>query len=149
MGSTTKAAEYAAKAIALDPKLVEAHEFLANLLLEDMQDRTRRCKEADTAIALSPYAGAGRVGCAGCDGGPRRRHVLADKNAEADAWLAKIKAVNPGYGEGYAIVARHLVLNRRYEDGVAYYRKAIEADPKDVGGAVGAGDQSDAAGRGG
>ena len=40
--------------------------------------------------------------------------LLADKNAEADAWLAKIKAVNPGYGEGYAIVAQHLVLNRRY-----------------------------------
>ena len=35
-----------------------------------------------------------------------------------------------GYGEGYAIVARHLVLNRRFEDGVAYYRKAIAADPK-------------------
>ncbi len=57
--------------------------------------------------------------------------LLADKNAEADAWLAKIKAVNPGYGEGYAIVARHLVLNRRYPEGVAYYRKAIAADPKD------------------
>ena len=28
--------------------------------------------------------------------------LLADKNADADAWLAKIKAVNPGYGEGYA-----------------------------------------------
>jgi tetratricopeptide (TPR) repeat protein len=39
--------------------------------------------------------------------------------------------VNPGYGEGYAIVARHLVLNRRYPDAVAYDRKAIEADPRD------------------
>ena len=38
--------------------------------------------------------------------------------------------VNPTYGEGYALVAHHLVLNRRYEDGVAYYRKAIEADPQ-------------------
>ena len=36
----------------------------------------------------------------------------------------------PSYGEGYAIVAHHLVLNRRYEDGIAYYRKAIEADPQ-------------------
>ena len=34
------------------------------------------------------------------------------------------------YGEGYALIAHHLVLNRRYEDGIAYYRKAIEADPR-------------------
>ncbi len=27
-------------------------------------------------------------------------------------------------------MAWHLVLNRRYPEGVAYYRKAIEADPK-------------------
>ena len=38
--------------------------------------------------------------------------------------------VNPRYGEGYALVAHHLVLNRRYADGIAYYRKAIEADPR-------------------
>ena len=38
--------------------------------------------------------------------------------------------MNPSYGEGYALVGHHLVLNIRYEDGVAYYRKAIEADPQ-------------------
>ncbi len=42
----------------------------------------------------------------------------------------RIQQVNPTYGEGYAIVAHHLVLNRRYEDAVAYYRKAIAADPQ-------------------
>lgn len=54
--------------------------------------------------------------------------VLADRSP--DAWLDRIRQVNPAYGEGYAIVAYHLVLNRRYEDGIAYYRKAIEADPR-------------------
>jgi len=54
--------------------------------------------------------------------------LLADRSP--DAWLDKIRAVNPTYGEGYALVAHHLVLNRRYDDGVAYYRKAIEADPQ-------------------
>ena len=69
-------------------------------------------------------------GCAGCDGDPAAADLLADKNADADAWLAKIKAVNPGYGEGYAIVAHHLELHYRYEDAMAYYRKAMEADPE-------------------
>ena len=54
--------------------------------------------------------------------------ILADRSP--DAWLEKIHQVNPTYGEGYAIVAHHLVINRRYEDGIAYYRKAIEADPQ-------------------
>ena len=131
-GFDDKAAEYISRAIALDPKMVEAHEFLANMLLEDLKI-DEAGKEADTAIEFSPYAGAG----AGANSDALEAmavhaaiDVLQDKNAEADAWLAKIKAVNPGYGEGYAIVARHLVLNRRFEDGVAYYRKAIAADPK-------------------
>ena len=38
--------------------------------------------------------------------------------------------MNPNYGEGYALIAHHLVINRRYVDGIAYYRKAIEADPR-------------------
>jgi tetratricopeptide (TPR) repeat protein len=132
-GFDDKAADYISRAIALEPTMVEAHEFLANMLLEDLKIDEAE-KEADTAIEFSPYADAG----AGANTDALEAmavhaaiDVLQDKNAEADAWLAKIKAVNPGYGEGYAIVARHLVLNRRYEDGVAYYRKAIAADPKD------------------
>jgi tetratricopeptide (TPR) repeat protein len=122
-GFDEKAPEYAAKAIAADPKLVEAHEFMANLALED-EKTDEAVKEADAALALAPDAlDAMAVHAAAA--------LLADKNADADAWLAKIKAVNPGYGEGYAIVARHLVLNRRYPDAVAYDRKAIEADPRD------------------
>ena len=122
-GFDEKAPEYAAKAIAADPKLVEAHEFMANLALED-EKTDEAVKEADAALALAPDAlGAMAVHAAAA--------LLADKNADADAWLAKVKAVNPGYGEGYAIVARHLVLNRRYPDAVAYDRKAIEADPRD------------------
>ena len=36
-GFDSKAAEYGAKAEALDPKLVEAHEFMANLDLENQK----------------------------------------------------------------------------------------------------------------
>jgi cellulose synthase operon protein C len=121
-GFDDSATKYAAKAIAADPKLVEAHELMANVDLENANPEGA-VKEADVAIALSPdalHAMAVRAAAA----------LLADKNADADAWVAKIKAVNPGYGEGYAIMGWHLVLNRRYTEGVAYYRKAIEADPR-------------------
>ena len=54
--------------------------------------------------------------------------LLADRSP--DAWFSKIRAINPAYGEAYARVAHQLELHYRYEDAVAYYRKAIEADPR-------------------
>jgi len=119
-GFDSKAFEYVGKAIELDPKLVEAHELKANLLLED-SDEGKAFTEADEALKISSEALDAMAIHAAIE-------ILADRSP--DAWLAKIRAVNPNYGEGCALVAHHLVLNRRYEDGIAFYRKAIEADPR-------------------
>jgi tetratricopeptide (TPR) repeat protein len=54
--------------------------------------------------------------------------LLADRSP--DAWFAKIEAVNPGYGEAYARVARQLEMHYRYEDAVMYYRRAVKANPR-------------------
>lgn len=125
-GFDDKAADYIAKALAADPKLVAAHTFAANLALEDAKPDAA-IQEADVAIALSPYGAGSDV----LDAMAVRASaaLLADHEAEAADWLAKIAAVNPGYGEAYAIVARQLVLNRRYTEGVAYYRRSIAAEP--------------------
>jgi len=119
-GFDSKAVEYANKAIELDPKLYEAHELMASLLLED-SDEANAFEEADAALKISPEAIDAMAIHAAIE-------VLDDRSP--DAWLEKIRQVNPVYGEGYALVAHHLVLNRRYEDGIAYYRKAIEMDPR-------------------
>jgi len=119
-GFDSKALEYVGKALELDPKLVEAHELKANLLLED-SDEAKAFAEADEALKVSSEALDAMAIHAAIE-------MLADRSPEA--WFTKIRAVNPNYGEGYALVAHHLVLNRRYEDGIAYYRKAIEADPR-------------------
>src|SRR5216684_41044 len=100
--------------------LYEAHELMANLLLEDSNE-AKAFDEADAALKISPEALDAMAIHAAIE-------TLADRSP--DAWLDKIRQVNPVYGEGYALVAYHLVLNRRYEDGIAYYRKAIEADPR-------------------
>jgi tetratricopeptide (TPR) repeat protein len=119
-GFDSKAFEYVGKALELDPKLVEAHELKANLLLED-SDEGKAFTEADEALKISPEALDAMAIHAAIE-------ILADRSP--DTWLAKIREVNPNYGEGYALVAHHLVLNRRYEDGITFYRKAIEADPR-------------------
>jgi len=119
-GFDSKAVEWAAKAIELDPKLVEAHEVMATLVLEDSQP-DKAVAEADEALKISPEALDAMAIHAAVE-------LLADRSP--DEWLAKMRRVNPVYGEGYALVAYHLVLNRRYKDGITYYRKAIELDPQ-------------------
>ena len=119
-GFDSKALEYAAKALELDPKLVEAHELKANLLLED-SDHGKAFIEADEALKISAEALDAMAIHAAIE-------ALADRSPEL--WLEKIRQVHANYGEGYALVAHHLVLNRRYQDGIAFYRKAIEVDPR-------------------
>ena len=119
-GFDSKALEYIGKALEVDPKLVEAHELKANLLLED-SDEGKAFAEADEALKISSEALDAMAIHAAIE-------VLADRSP--DDWFAKIHEVNPNYGEGYALVAHHLVFNRRYVDGIAFYRKAIEMDPR-------------------
>ena len=119
-GFDSKAVQWVNKALELDPRLVEAHELLASLLLEDSEPDNAAAR-ADQALKLSGEALDALAIHAAVE-------LLADRSP--DAWLAKISAINPTYGEGYALVAHHLVLNRRYEDGITYYRKAIELDPQ-------------------
>jgi tetratricopeptide (TPR) repeat protein len=119
-GFNGHAEEYAAKAIELDPKLAEAHEVMADLALANDDPQTATA-EADIAIALENDALDAMAIHAAVE-------LIADRSP--DAWFAKIRAVNPGYGEAYARVAHQLELHYRYEDAVAYYREAIAADPQ-------------------
>ncbi|MGB7496973.1 MAG: tetratricopeptide repeat protein [Candidatus Acidiferrum sp.] len=119
-GFDGKATEYLTKATALDPKLAEAHELMADLALAN-DDRDLAGAGADKAIALENDA-------LDAMGIHAAIELIADRSP--DVWFAKIHAINPGYGEAYARVARQLELHYRYEDAVTYYRKAIEADPR-------------------
>ena len=119
-GCSDGAVEWAHKALELDAQLTEAHELLATLALED-SDPNQAAAEADAALKISSDALDALAVHASIE-------LLADRSA--DAWLTRITAVNPTYGKGYALVAHHLILSGRYVDGVAYYRKALAADPQ-------------------
>ncbi len=119
-GFDSKAIEWTAKALELDPKLVEAHELMANLALED-SDTQQAVAQADQALKLSPEALDAMAIHAAIE-------VLADRSP--DPWLDKVRQVNPTYGQAWALVAHHLVLNYRWEDGVSYYRQAVTLDPE-------------------
>jgi len=119
-GYDSKAVKWAAQALELNPKLVEARELMANLALED-SNPAEALKQADAALQISPEALDALAVHAAVE-------VLADQSP--DPWLASIRQVNPTYGEGCAIIAHHLLLNYRFEEAVTYYRKAVELDPQ-------------------
>ena len=119
-GFDNKAVSWAQKALAADPKLAAAHELLADLAMQDNRPELA-AKEADAALALDPQALDAMALHAVIE-------LLADHPAEQ--WWQRIHAINPAYGPGYALAAEHLILNRRYQDGVALYRKALELSPK-------------------
>lgn len=114
-----KTTEYLAKAVQLDPKLTAAHELSADLALAN-DDRDTAAAEADKSIAIENDALDAMATHAAIE-------LIADRSP--DAWLARIEAINPHYGEAYSSVARQLELHYRYEDAVTYYRKAIEIQP--------------------
>jgi cellulose synthase operon protein C len=118
-GFDDEAVSWAQKALAVDPQLAAAHALLANLAMEDNQPELA-AKEADRALILDAQALDAMAIHAVIE-------ILADRTA--DEWWGRIHGINPSYGPGYAIAAYHLVLNRRYQDGVAMYRKALELSP--------------------
>lgn len=115
-----KAVELAQKAIAADPGLVEARELLASLALED-NDSDRAIAEAEKALAISPEA---------LDAMAIRATIDWLNDRTDTPWIVRILKVDPSCGKAYATGARFFVLNRRYEDGIRFYRKAIELDPE-------------------
>lgn len=117
-GFDRKAVEFARKAVELDPKLVEAQELVAALVLED-GDFKKAAEEAQTALKISPNALDAMAVLAAID-------LLDDK--PSSEWTTKMLAASPKYGQGYARIARWFVLNRRYEEAIGYYRKALELD---------------------
>ncbi|MBI5280383.1 MAG: tetratricopeptide repeat protein [Candidatus Solibacter usitatus] len=106
-----RALDFTRKALEADPNLVEARELLAHLLLED-GDFEAAVGEADR-IPASRQALAARATI----------ELLHDR--DASAWLSKMGDDSAAY----ARIARHFVLNRRYEEAIGFYRKAVAMDP--------------------
>ncbi len=108
----TKAADLARKALEIDPKLVEAQELLARLALED-NNNAKAIEEAKKALAIDSNAEQAKAILATID-------WLADK--KDTAW-------DPHTAAGYATAGHFMTLNRRYDEAIAYYRRALEIDP--------------------
>ena len=115
-GYSQDAVKAAQKAADLDPKLYQAHEELAFLALED-NDEDTAAKQADLALAISAEALDAMAIHLSID-------FLHDKNDSP--WADRILKVNPAYGEAYSTAGHFYVINRRYQEGITAYRKALD-----------------------
>ena len=107
-----RAAEEAQHALDIDPKLEEARELLADIYLQD-GDFARAAQNArllpESLPAIATLATI---------------ELLQDQPATQH--LARLS----GSGESHARIARQLVLNRRYQEAIVHYRKAVELAPQ-------------------
>src|ERR1039457_795260 len=111
-GFEAQALEVARRALEADPHMLEAQELLARLALED-NDPAKAAEEAHKALDMSARA------------------------TQAKAILATIDWLNdkpdthwdPHSGAAYETAARIFILNRRYEEGIRLFRKAIALQP--------------------
>jgi cellulose synthase operon protein C len=109
-----KANDLAAKALEADPRLYQAHELMAKVALED-DNHKKADEEADAALKINPDALEAIAIKASLD-------LLADKQSP---WVAKLG----NRGKGFETIAHFYMINRRYEECIDFYHKAIAATP--------------------
>ncbi len=112
------AVEVAHHALQLDPKLAEAHELLAWMALED-SDTKLASDEAHRALDISSESLDAMAVLASIE--------WLDGKTQSE-WMDRVLAIDPVYGQAYATGAHFYVINRRYEEGVQFYRKALALD---------------------
>ena len=119
-GFDKMAVELANKALKQRANYPEAHELLAKLALEDSNVKKAR-EEADLALAQDGEALDAMAIHLAID-------LLDDKTGSP--WASKILAINPHYGRAWSSVAESFIHNRRYDEGITLYKRAIELDPE-------------------
>ena len=107
------AEKLARQAIEADPKLLEAQELLARLALEDNND-SKATAEARKSLAIDPRSIVGKAILASIDWLNGKTETSWDPHAAL----------------GYSTAAHFFMLNRRYDEAIQYYRKAVDLDPQ-------------------
>ena len=118
-GYDGEAMQFAEKALQSDPKLYEVRELIARMKLED-NNPEEAVAEAKKALEISPDALQAMAIIATVE-------MMDDK--PATEWTDKIAKINPKYGQAYETMGHFFVLNRRYDEGIALFRKALELKP--------------------
>jgi tetratricopeptide (TPR) repeat protein len=106
------AEKLAHRALEWNPKLLEAQELLARIALED-NNNEKAADEARKALAIDGHSPVAKGILASID------YLTGKKES---SW-------EPHDARGYETIGHFFVMNRRYEEGIEYFHKAIALDP--------------------
>ena len=106
------AEKLAHQALEWNPKLLEAQELLARIALED-NNNEKAADEAKKALAIDAKSPVAKGILAAID------YLTGKKES---SW-------EPHDARGYETIGHFFVMNRRYEEGIEYFHKAIALDP--------------------
>jgi tetratricopeptide (TPR) repeat protein len=106
------AEKLAHQALEWNPKLLEAQELLARIALED-NNNEKAAGEAKKALAIDPNSPVAKGILTSID------YLTGKKES---SW-------EPHDARGYETIGHFFVMNRRYEEGIEYFHKAIGLDP--------------------
>jgi len=114
------AGEWAEKALKADPKMYQAYEIMAWIHLED-NNEPKAIEDAKAALEISP------------NGALKAMSIMATieqlNDRPGKEWLDKILQARSNYGEAYETMGHFFSINRRYDEGIAAYRKALDLKP--------------------
>jgi tetratricopeptide (TPR) repeat protein len=114
----------AARALAIDPSLVDARLFVAETALDD--DTPAEAKAAiDRVLAINPRSPEAHALLAAIA-------WVAGRTAEYEAEVARSLAVNPTRGDTYRTVAAHAARKYRFDEAVALGRRAVALEPTNM-----------------
>jgi cellulose synthase operon protein C len=111
---------YAATALKVNPKFAPAMNVLAELALET-EDQDEALKHIRAALAVNPANLETLSLLAVC-------HYFRGNSSSFEETEKKVLAINPAYGRFYYTLAESLVSQRKYQESLGYYRKAVALD---------------------
>jgi tetratricopeptide (TPR) repeat protein len=118
------AAASAARALAIDPALADAHLFQAETALDN--DKTAEATAAlDRVFAVNPRSPEAHTLAAAMA-------WIAGRTSDYEAAAGRALAVNPTRGDTYRVIAAHAARNYRFDEAVALGRKAIAIEPANI-----------------
>ncbi len=121
-GTLKKAPEEFHRALKVNPKLVDAHEALASLYLND-ELYAKADRHIKRALAVNPKRLSTLAVRAGY-------HLLRHEKPAYEKLEKQVLAINPKYGDFYYICSGVIGAQRQFEMGAKLCRKALDLDPK-------------------
>ncbi|MBI1746134.1 MAG: tetratricopeptide repeat protein [Acidobacteria bacterium] len=116
-----EAAELCRRALAINPRLEEAQNLLATLLIE-AEDYTEALVEIEKVLQWNPHALETRALRAVC-------YYFLNQPKNFNAETEKVRAINSQYGRLYHLLAEFSGYRARYAQAVEFSRQAIARSP--------------------